>query len=51
MDNKKSSQRIAVIGAGAVGSTIAYSLIIKELVAEIILSPDSFKIFLHWISL
>jgi len=37
MSNKKLSQRIAVIGAGAVGSTIAYSLIIKGLVAEIIL--------------
>lgn len=37
MDNKKLQQKIAVIGAGAVGSTIAYSLIIKNLVSEVVL--------------
>lgn len=31
------SQKIAVIGAGAVGSTLAYTLMIKNLAAEIIL--------------
>ncbi len=37
MTNEKLKQKIAVIGAGAVGSTTAYSLMIKNLVAEIIL--------------
>ena len=37
MTNEKLKQKIAVIGAGAVGATTAYTLIIKNLAAEIIL--------------
>ncbi|MFA6353459.1 MAG: L-lactate dehydrogenase [Candidatus Paceibacterota bacterium] len=38
MDNKNSlKQKIAVIGAGAVGSTVAYTLMVKNLASEIIL--------------
>lgn len=38
MDNKKGlKQKIAVIGAGAVGSTVAYTLMVKNLAAEIVL--------------
>jgi len=37
MINEKLKQKIAVIGAGAVGSTTAYTLMVKNLVSEIIL--------------
>ena len=37
MDDKILKQRIAVIGAGAVGSTTAYTLMLKNLISEIIL--------------
>lgn len=37
MENEKLKQKIAVIGAGAVGSTTAYTLMLKNLVAEIFL--------------
>lgn len=37
MNNENSKQKIAVIGAGAVGSTVAYSLMVKNLAAEIVL--------------
>jgi L-lactate dehydrogenase len=37
MEKDKLKHKIAVIGAGAVGSTVAYSLMIKNLVAQIIL--------------
>ncbi|MEI6581109.1 MAG: L-lactate dehydrogenase [bacterium] len=37
MSEEKLKQKIAVIGAGAVGSTIAYSLMVKNLASEIIL--------------
>ena len=38
MDNKNNlEQKIAVIGAGAVGSTVAYTLMVKNLASEIIL--------------
>jgi len=38
MNNKNNlKQKIAVIGAGAVGSTIAYTLMVKNLIAEILL--------------
>ncbi len=37
MENEKLKQKIAVIGAGAVGATTAYSLMIKNLTAEIVL--------------
>ena len=37
MTNEKLKQKIAIIGAGAVGSTTAYTLMLKNLVAEIIL--------------
>ncbi len=37
MNDEKLRRKIAIIGAGAVGSTTAYSLMIKNLAAEIIL--------------
>jgi malate/lactate dehydrogenase len=37
MANDKLKQKIAIIGAGAVGSTTAYSLVMKNLAAEVIL--------------
>lgn len=37
MSNNKLEQKIAIIGAGAVGSTVAYSAMVKNLAAEIIL--------------
>lgn len=38
MDNKNNlKQKIAVIGAGAVGSTVAYTLVVKNLASEIVL--------------
>jgi L-lactate dehydrogenase len=38
MDNKNNLERkIAVVGAGAVGSTVAYTLMVKGLVSEIVL--------------
>lgn len=37
MENTILKQKIAVIGAGAVGSTVAYTLMVKDLAAEIIL--------------
>ena len=37
MDKKNLKEKIAIIGAGAVGSTIAYSLMVKNLVAEVVL--------------
>lgn len=37
MNNEKLKQKIAIIGAGAVGATTAYSLMLKNLTAEIIL--------------
>lgn len=37
MSNEKLKQKIAIIGAGAVGATTAYALILKNLAAEIIL--------------
>ncbi|MEI7810163.1 MAG: L-lactate dehydrogenase [bacterium] len=37
MSNENLKQKIAIIGAGSVGSTIAYSLMLKNLVAEVIL--------------
>lgn len=36
-DNFHSNQKIAVIGAGSVGSTLAYTLMIKNIASEIIL--------------
>ena len=37
MTNQNLKQKIAIIGAGAVGSTTAYSLMLKNLIAEVIL--------------
>ncbi len=37
MTNETSVKKVAVVGAGAVGSTISYALLIKNLVAEIFL--------------